>query len=387
MIKSAQRIAGLEEYYFSSKLRQIAQWQSEGREIINLGIGSPDLPPSPSVINALQQAASHPANHAYQSYQGLPALRQAMADFYERIYGIKLSPDNQILPLLGSKEGIMYLSMAYLDPGDIVLVPDPGYPAYASAARMAGATVVSYPLKAQNHYLPDIEAIAEFAQNKSVKLMWVNYPHMPTGASGTEQTFAQLANLAMRNGFIMANDNPYGLLQAGKPLSLLSGLDLNQAPCVELNSLSKSFNMAGWRVGMLCGNAEILKQTLKVKSNVDSGMFKPVQIGAIEALKAEPIWFLTLQQTYATRRLLAAQLFDTLGCTYLPGQQGMFLWAQIPEKWQSGELLVEHLLQEAGVFITPGFIFGSEGEQYVRVSLCSTPQQFEKAKVWVERVK
>jgi aspartate/methionine/tyrosine aminotransferase len=246
--------------------------------------------------------------------------------------------------------------------------------------------VLQYPLQAQNQYLPDVEAIAQLTQNQNVKLMWVNYPHMPTGASGSQQTFTQLANLAMRHQFILANDNPYGLLQAGKPLSLLSGLDLNQAPCVELNSLSKSFNMAGWRVGMLCGNVDILQQTLKVKSNVDSGMFKPVQLGAIEALEADTTWFLSLQQTYAQRRLLAAQLFDVLQCHYMPGQQGMFLWAQIPDKWASGEQLVEHLLQKAGVFITPGFIFGSEGERYVRVSLCATPTQFEKAKACIEGV-
>ncbi len=384
MIEAAKRIAGVEEYYFSTKLRQIAQWQAAGREVINLGIGSPDLPPSAQVVKALNTAAEVAGNHGYQSYQGLPALREAIAGFYLRMYGVNLSSSTEILPLLGSKEGIMYLSQAYLNEGDAVLVPNPGYPAYAAAARMAGAIVVNYSLKAENNYEPDFNEIQDLIKKNPVKLMWINYPHMPTGAAASKELFHAFAHLARKYQFILANDNPYGLLQNSKPLSLLAAGAIEAFPCVELNSLSKSFNMAGWRVGMLCGNAEILKNVLKVKSNVDSGMFKPVQLGAIEALKLDNDWFAELQAEYQTRRAMAQKFFDQLGCRYRLGQEGMFVWAQIPGNWPSGEALVEHLLENDGIFITPGFIFGSEGEKFVRVSLCSTSKTFEYA---IEKVK
>lgn len=369
IIAPAQRLGQVEEYYFSRKLREIAAMRAQGHDVLNLGIGSPDLPPHPDVLHTLQTAAMRPDVHSYQSYQGLPELRAAFADWYARYFDVALDPAHEILPLIGSKEGIMHISMAFLNPGDEVLVPNPGYPTYRSATELAGATVREYELTEANGWFPDLQALA--AQDLSrVKLMWVSYPHMPTGTAARRDFFEELVAFARAHGILLVNDNPYAFILNDAPLSLLSvpgAMDV----ALELNSLSKAHNMAGWRVGMLAGGAEYLQVVLRFKSNMDSGMFKPVQLAAITALGLPQAWYDQQNHQYAQRRTVAEQLLTDLGCTLDTRQVGMFVWARVPPHYPDGYALADEVLADKHVFITPGGIFGSAGAQYVRISLCS----------------
>ncbi|WP_438945721.1 pyridoxal phosphate-dependent aminotransferase [Sediminibacterium sp.] len=373
----AKRLNGIGEYYFSQKLREIDQLNKAGKNIINLGIGSPDLPPHPSVIEALNAKAQLPDSHAYQSYKGLPVLRNAIAAWYNNWYQVALNPDTEILPLLGSKEGIMHICMTYLGEGDEALVPNPGYPTYTSAVKLAGATPIYYELKENNHWAPDFEQLEKTDLSK-VKLMWVNYPHMPTGQQATEKLFREIIDFGKRNQIIICHDNPYSFILNEKPLSILQipgALEI----ALELNSLSKSQNMAGWRVGMLCGAADRINEVLTFKSNMDSGMFLPVQYAAATALSLGKEWYDEINGIYAERREKVFELLDALGCLYSKEQAGMFVWASIPEEMKDGYELSDKVLYDKGVFITPGGIFGSAGNRFVRVSLCGSVEKFNQA--------
>jgi aspartate/methionine/tyrosine aminotransferase len=374
----AERLSHVGEYYFSQKLEALRRLAAEGRDVINLGIGSPDLAPSPAAIAAAQASLHSPKSHGYASYRSTIELRQAMTDWYGRVYGVALDPQSEALPLLGSKEGILYLSMAFLNPGDQVLVPNPGYPAYAAVASLIGAQAVFYDLKEEAGWLPDFASL-EALDLSRCKLMWVNYPHMPTGQVAKPEFFRQLAAFAKRKGILACNDNPYGLiLNQGAPLSLLA-LDPKMESCAELNSLSKSFNMAGWRVGMLMASARVVNAALQVKSNVDSGMFLPIQAGAAEALKNPDSWHAERNRIYLQRRECAWRLFDALDFRYDRAQQGLFAWAKAPESIASVERWVDELLEGASVFLAPGRIFGSNGARYARASLCAPAERIEQA--------
>jgi LL-diaminopimelate aminotransferase len=378
IIPAAHKLDHINEYYFSMKLKQIAQMKSEGKPVLNLGIGNPDQAPSDETIEALIHSANQKSNHGYQSYIGIPVLRQAMADWYRSTYEVELNPDHEILPLLGSKEGITHISQAFLNPGDKVLVPDPGYPTYSSATYLAGAEPVYYPLDETNNWAPDLTNIPESVL-REVKIVWVNYPNMPTGSKGSPEVFETLIALANEFNFLIVNDNPYSLvLNAGKPVSLLQTPGAKDV-CIELNSLSKSHNLAGARIGMVLGRADYLQTILKVKSNVDSGMYLPLQDAAVAALKNSDSWHAGRNAVYASRRQYAWDIMDALGCTYTKDQVGMFIWAKIPDAYNEVEDLTEKVLQEANVFITPGFIFGSKGKRYVRISLCSPESQLKEA--------
>jgi len=376
-METARRIASVSEYYFSKKLREVRELASQGHPIINMGIGSPDLAPPDDVVEALQKGLSHAGAHKYQSYQGLPELRQAMADFYQNQYGVGLNPDNQILPLMGSKEGIMHISMAFLNPGDQVLIPNPGYPTYSSVTRLVEAEGVYYDLDAQHDWLPDLDALSEKDLSK-VKLMWVNYPHMPTGAHGNKSLFSKLAAFAKAHDILVINDNPYSFVLNDTPESLLDS-DPEMSHVMELNSLSKAFNMAGWRVGMLSGSADNIAHVLKVKSNMDSGMFYGLQQGAIAALQQPQAWFDGINAIYQKRRERVWELATLLGCTFDRQTAGMFVWAQLPEGSPDSETFINKVLHEQYVFITPGTIFGSAGAGYIRFSLCVPVEQIEEA--------
>ena len=371
----------VQEYYFSTKLKEIAAMQSRGIRVINLGVGSPDLPPSPEAVAALNEAAANPKNHAYQSYIGVPALREAFADWYRTWYGVSLNPANEILPLVGSKEGIMHIAMTYLEPGDQVLVPNPGYPTYRAASLLTGATVVDYTLDEANGWLPDLAALSRTDLSR-VKLMWVNYPHMPTGAQATRTFYEELVKFGKAHNILIVNDNPYSFILNEQPMSILSAEGAANI-ALELNSLSKSHNMAGWRVGMLAGNARFVADVLRFKSNMDSGMFLPVQLAAAAALRNPPDWYASLNQTYRQRQRKVFDLLRLLGCAFSESQQGMFVWAKVPPRWPDGYALSDEVLQQAHVFITPGGIFGSQGNGYVRASLCSDVSVFGEA---IERV-
>lgn len=377
VIPPARRLGSVEEYYFSRKLREIAGMRAAGADVLNLGIGSPDLPPHPSVIDTLQRASADPANHAYQSYQGLPELRQAFADWYQRYFQVGLRPESEILPLIGSKEGIMHLSMAFLNAGDEVLVPNPGYPTYRSAAELAGAKVRTYPLSATNEWLPDLEWLTH-QRLEGVKMMWVNYPHMPTGSQAATDFWAELVDFARRHRILLVNDNPYAFILNEQPTSILSAPGALEV-ALELNSLSKAHNMAGWRMGMLAGSAAHLQTVLRFKSNMDSGMFKPIQLAAITALELPETWYQQLNDIYATRRQAAYRLLDHLGCTYGTDQVGLFVWARVPNDYYNAYQLSDHILENTHVFLTPGGIFGDQGDPYIRISLCSKEPQFEEA--------
>lgn len=381
IIQPAKRLNNVQEYYFSKKLREIADMRSRGIDVLNLGIGSPDLPPLPEVSVLLGEQSRLPDVHAYQPYLGIPELRAAFADWYRRFFGVKLDPASEVLPLIGSKEGIIHIAMTFLEPGDVALVPNPGYPSYKAASELAGAEVVEFPLTARNGWLPDLEAL-EQTDLRRVKIMWVNYPNMPTGAHANQAFFEKLIAFGKRHNILIVNDNPYSFILNDNHLSLLSvpgAMDV----ALELNSLSKSHNLAGWRVGMLAGRADYLAHVVRFKSNVDSGMFKPVQLAAALALGAPQSWYDELNTTYRHRRKLACQLLDLLGCEYDPTATGMFVWARVPDHFQSGYELADLLLNEAHVFITPGGIFGSNGDRYLRISLCSKEGVFETA---IERV-
>ena len=374
---TATRLESVKEYYFSKKLREVAGLVQQGKPILNMGIGSPDLPPHPSVVEALQAGLSHPKAHMYQSYQGLPELRQAMADFYQRNYAVDLDPNREVLPLMGSKEGIMHISMAFLNKGDEVLIPNPGYPTYSSVTQLVEARPVFYDLKEAVGWQPDFEALERLDTTK-IKLMWVNYPHMPTGTKAQAATFERLIDWAKKNEVLLVNDNPYSFILNDEPQSLLS-FPGAKAVAMELNSLSKSFNMAGWRVGQLSGNAENIQAVLKVKSNMDSGMFYGIQQGAIAALNAPSSWFAELNATYRKRRSLIETLATSMNTTFDPNSVGLFVWAKLNDDRLTAEAYIDELLYEKDIFITPGTIFGSQGEGYVRFSLCVTEEQIQTA--------
>lgn len=367
----------VQEYYFSTKLKQIAEMRNSGIDVLNLGIGSPDLPPSAHTIEALANAAQNPKNHAYQSYVGIPALREAMAGFYQNAYGVKLNLGDEILPLIGSKEGIMHISMAYLEAGDEVLVPNPGYPTYRAASLLTGATVVNYDLSEANGWLPDLKQLAKKDLSK-VKLMWVNYPHMPTGAKATKGFFEELRDFALAHEILIVNDNPYSFILNDDPQSILSIEGMKEV-AMELNSLSKSHNMAGWRIGMLAGKAEFINPVLRFKSNMDSGMFLPLQMAAVKALQNDKSWFDELNKIYQTRQQKAFEMMQLLDCQYDKNQAGMFVWAKIPAKYTTGYELSDEILEKAAVFITPGGIFGTAGDGYIRTSLCAEISVFEES--------
>ena len=368
-MKLASRLAHTGEYYFSRKLRELAALNAAGANIISLGIGSPDLPPHPSVTAALGATAALPTAHGYQGYQGTPALRGAMAEFYQRHYDVTLDPATEILPLLGSKEGLMHIGMTYLEAGDAVLIPNPGYPTYRAVAEICGAEAQEYDLTAASGWLPDLDALAATDLSR-VKLMLVNYPHMPTGTAADRPFLTRLVAFARQHDILLAHDNPYGfILNETPPVSLLAVPGAREV-AIELNSLSKSHNMAGWRVGLLAGRADVLADVLRFKSNMDSGMFLPVQQAAVAALALGPDWFADLNATYRARRELVVELLRALGCTPAPGQTGLFIWAAVPASFADGYALSDAVLAEARVFITPGGIFGSNGLGYVRASLC-----------------
>ena len=380
IIKAAKRTESVREYYFSMKLKEIARMNAErlaiGDEpVINLGIGSPDGMPPMEAIDALCESARQPGNHAYQSYIGLPELRGAFAGWYARWYGVELDPATEIQPLVGSKEAILLISLAFLDKGDKVLVPDPGYPTYSSASKLVEAEIVTYDLCEENGWWPDFDALEKMDLD-GVKIMWTNYPNMPTGAPASVELYARLVDFGRRHGILICNDNPYSFILNDKPISILSVPGAKEC-CLELNSLSKAHNMAGWRVGMVAAEPDVIREILKVKSQMDSGMFKPLQLAAVQALAQGPEWFAALNEEYRRRRVLAGEIFDMLGVEYDHDSTGMFLWGRTGSV--SGQQLSDRILYEAGVFITPGFIFGKNGEKYIRISLCAKPQVLKHA--------
>lgn len=384
LIKAANRTHSVSEYYFSQKLREIEQMRSNGIDVINLGIGSPDLAPSEKTIEALLTSSQDKRNHAYQSYKGIPELRAAFSKWYDRYFGVSLDPDNEILPLMGSKEGIMHITMAFVNPGDEVLIPDPGYPTYGSATALLGGAIRTYPLTDKNGWLPDLEQLEKEGLER-VKLMWVNYPHMPTGAKASPGFFSKLVEFGIRNHILIVNDNPYSFILSDQRLSLLAAKESKKV-CLELNSLSKSQNMAGWRIGMLAGHHDYIQAVLKVKSNMDSGMFKPLQLAAVEALSAPDEWYNELNLTYAARQQVALEILELLGCTARPGQAGMFLWGRVPEAFSDAGALSDKLLHQAKVFLTPGFIFGENGRYHIRISLCSPIETLMEAKKRIQKL-
>ncbi len=376
-IKPAKRIERVEEYYFSKKLQEIREMNDRGLDVINLGIGSPDLPPSKEVIETLNNHSQNSNNHGYQSYTGIPELRNAFATWYSKSYGIKLDPSTEILPLMGSKEGIMHISMAFLNPGDIVLVPNPGYPAYRSASELVGAKVQEYSLLEENNWIPDVNAL-ENELKEGTKLMWINYPNMPTGQPGNPDLFTKLIDFAHKHNILIINDNPYSFILNNNPSSLLA-IDGAKDVMIELNSLSKSHNMAGWRIGMAAAKAEFIQYILRVKSNMDSGMFKPLQLAAAKALEANMAWHQEQNKIYSLRRDKIRKIFDFLNCEYDVNQTGLFIWARIPKAKKTGKDFAEEILQRSRVFIAPGFIFGSNGNNYIRASLCQPIEVIDKA--------
>jgi len=379
---TASRLNGIGEYYFSQKLREIDTLNKAGKSIINLGIGSPDLPPHPDVIKTLQDEAAKPNVHAYQNYKGSPVLRNAMSDWYAKWYGVTLDPETEILPLIGSKEGIMHICMTYLDEGDEVLIPNPGYPTYSSAVKLAGGTAVPYEMVESLNWEPDLGELAKRDLSK-VKLMWVNYPHMPTGQLPSRNFFEKLVAFGRTHNILICHDNPYSFILNDQPVSLLS-VEGAMDVVVELNSLSKSQNMAGWRVGLLAGAKERIDEIIRFKSNMDSGMFLPVQLAAAKALQLGQDWYDGVNAIYARRRALVFELLQLLDCSFSKEQVGMFVWAKIPETYADGYALSDAVLYNAQVFITPGGIFGSAGNGFIRVSLCS-PE--EKIKQSIDRIR
>ena len=376
-MRTADRLASVQEYYFSKKLREVRGLIAEGRPIINMGIGSPDLAPAPEVIKTLNDAILDTGAHQYQSYQGLPQLRQAIADFYQNKFGVRANPDNEILPLMGSKEGIMHISLAFLNKGDEVLLPNPGYPTYASVTKLVEAVPRHYDLRAENGWFPDLEALSSQDLSR-VKLMWVSYPHMPTGATASLDKLKDLVNFARKHDILLVNDNPYSFVLSKNPISILA-LEDDKSHVLELNSLSKTFNMAGWRVGMVLGSAENISAILKVKSNMDSGMFYGIQKGAIAALKSGKQWFEHLDKVYSKRRQLMFELVEKLNGSYNKNAVGMFVWSKLPNGAKSSEAFIDEVLYDKNIFIAPGTIFGSNGEGYIRFSLCVTEEKIEEA--------
>jgi aspartate/methionine/tyrosine aminotransferase len=382
LIEPASRIEGLEEYYFSTKLKQIREMNLTGEPVINLGIGSPDQPPGDEVVAELASQSLDKRAHGYQPYQGIPELRQALSDWYLRSYGVTLDPASQILPLFGSKEGLMHIAMSFLGSGDAALVPDPGYPAYTAVTRLAGAKVISYPLLPENNWMPDLNYIELMGLHR-VKVMWVNYPHMPTGKRATLELFEELVSFARHHRILLVNDNPYSFILNDKPISLLAAKGAIDT-ALELNSLSKSHNMAGWRIGMVAGRKEYLDYLMRFKSQMDSGMYKPMQLAAVKALQAGAEWHESLNAVYRERKGVVHALLDHLKCSYDEDQSGLFVWAKIPAHESSGQELADRILLEKRVFITPGFIFGPQGDRYIRVSLCQPKEVISSA---IDRIK
>lgn len=381
-IKPANRVATVKEYYFSKKLKEVAALNAGGADIISLGVGGPDRPPHPDVIRTLKDEASKDDTHGYQPYVGLPELRKAYADWYQSYYGVTLNPDTEIQPLIGSKEGILHTTLTFVNPGDGVLVPNPGYPTYTSVSRLAEAEIFTYDLTEENAWEPDFEALERLPLER-VKLMWVNYPNMPTGKCASVQLFTKLVNFGLKHNIVIVNDNPYSFILNDTPLSILS-VPRAKETAIEMNSLSKSHNMPGWRMGMIAACPQFIEWILKVKSNIDSGQFKPMMKAAARALQCPPEWYDEINAIYAKRRAVAAQLMEALGCSYDPSQRGLFLWGRIPDSCPGSEALADQVLYKARVFITPGFIFGSNGERYIRISLCATEAKMLQA---LERIK
>lgn len=381
-ITPANRVATVSEYYFSKKLKEVAEMNARGLNVISLGIGSPDRPPHKDVIDALCNDAEQSDAHGYQPYVGIAKLRESFSTWYSKWFSVELDAKTEIQPLIGSKEGILHISLAFLNPGDGVLVPNPGYPTYSSVSRLAEANIITYNLKEENDWLPDFEEI-EKNDLSNVKLMWVNYPNMPTGRVATKELFEKLVAFGKKHGIIIVNDNPYSFILNNNPLSILS-VEGAKDICIELNSMSKSHNMPGWRVGMLASNAQFVSWILKVKSNIDSGTFRSMQLAASEALMLGEEWYEEINNIYRPRRELAEEIATMLGCKFDSAQRGMFLWAKVPEKYKNGAELADKILYEARVFITPGMVFGSEGENFIRISLCATEEKLKEAK---ERIK
>jgi aspartate/methionine/tyrosine aminotransferase len=376
-IAPAERVTNVQEYYFSHKLREVAAMNAAGQDVINLGVGSPDMPPSGATIEALCRHAHRADAHGYQPYAGIKELRTGFSRWYAKWYGVELDAEREILPLIGSKEGVLHISLTFLNPGDSVLIPNPGYPTYSSVSKLVGATTIPYELTEENGWKPDFEAL-ERLDLSSVKLMWVNYPHMPTGANADRKLFERLVEFGGRHGIVICHDNPYSFILNDNPLSILQA-EGAKAVCIELNSMSKSHNMPGWRMAMLASNEQFVQWALKVKSNVDSGQFQPMQYAAAMALDAPKEWYLAVDEVYRSRRSAAGAVMEAMGCRYDESQTGMFLWGRIPEGEKSAEALADRILYEAKVFVTPGFIFGSRGERYVRISLCCPKERLLEA--------
>jgi LL-diaminopimelate aminotransferase len=376
MIQPAKRLNTVDEYYFSKKLREVRELTIAGKPIINMGIGSPDLQPPSKVIEAIQQSFNDAAAHKYQSYQGLPELRNAISEFYTHKFNVRINPENEVLPLMGSKEGIMHISLAFLNEGDQVLIPNPGYPTYTSVTKLVGAEPVFYHLSEANNWQPNFDELEKLELSK-VKIMWVNYPHMPTGTNASKDTVEKLIAFGKKHHILIVNDNPYSFILNENPFSILE-IDGAMDIALELNSLSKTFNMAGWRVGMVLGKAAFLEAILKVKSNMDSGMFYGIQKGAVEALHLSDEWFLEQNKVYEERRKLIWKLADKLNCTYDEHSTGLFVWAKIP-KGKTSEEMTDTILYDKDIFITPGTVFGSQGEGYIRFSLCVSTKVIEEA--------
>ena len=377
LIQPANRVQEIKEYYFSRKLKEIASMRAHGADVISLGIGGPDRMPDESVIATLNNEAHMSDAHSYQSYTGLPELREAFAEWYKRYYNVVLDPASEILPLIGSKEGVLHISLTFLNPGDGVLVPNPGYPTYSSVSRIAGAEIFTYDLKPENGWQPDLEDLERLPLEK-IKLMWVNYPHMPTGTRADRKVMERIVRFGKKHGIVIAHDNPYSFILNDNPMSILS-IEGAKDIAIELNSLSKSHNMAGWRVGMAASNPTFIEWVLKVKSNIDSGQFKPVMKAAAKALSAGKDWYVELNRVYASRRRVAEEIMSALGCSVDSNQVGLFVWGRLPESEKTAEEFADRVLHDNHVFITPGFIFGSQGERYVRISLCATEERMLQA--------
>lgn len=378
-IKPAERIAHVEEYYFSRKLKEVAQMNADGgKPVISLGIGGPDFMPSQNTILSLIEDVMKPDAHSYQSYVGIPALRKAWSDFYKRWYDVELDPACELLPLIGSKEGIMHVSMAFLNPGDKVLVPDPGYPTYTSVSKLCGADIIKYDLTYENDWEPDFAALEAMPDIDEVKLMWVNYPHMPTGHCASRKLLERIVDFGRRHNIVIINDNPYSFILNDEPLSILQ-IEGAKDICLEFNSMSKSHSMAGWRQGIVCGKKEFIDWIIRVKSNVDSGMFRPMMKAAISALNNPESYFKQLNEQYRVRRIAAEQIMTHLGCEFDPEQRGLFLWGRIPDSCPDCESMTEPILHKARVFLTPGFIFGKNGERFIRISLCAPFEKMQEA--------
>ena len=377
IISPANRVSVVQEYYFSRNNRRLDAMRKSGVEVINLGIGSPDLPPAPEVIETLAREAQNPNAHGYMPYVGVPALREGYAEWYKRWYGVEFNLADEVLPLIGSKEGIMHIMMAFINEGDGVLVPDPGYPTYSSVAQLVGARTIKYKLYEELDWQPNFDELEQMDLS-GVKMMWINYPNMPTGASATIELYKRIVDFGRRHNILIVNDNPYSFILHEKPISLMA-VEGAKDVAIELNSMSKAHNMAGWRFGVAVSNAEVISTILRVKSNMDSGVFKPMQLAAVEALKLGQEWFDEVNAEYRRRQVVAFEIMDVLGCKYNKKQGGLFVWARIPDEWDSAEALSDKVLNETGVFITPGFIFGSQGERFLRISLCAKVEIFEKA--------